>query len=217
MTPPREKLLHRHVGRAGALLLLATAAMVGILVAMAPSALAHGGEAGAQVIVDGRAENGGYRYEVFVQYLDDRDPVEGAVLTLTGTGENGTEPVSVPMAATADAGHYATTVSLPTAGVWKIAIASTAPVLDVQRIITAVGPSVTTTVASSEVTDPNGAVISKAPATATAEGSRSTSGADDSSMLWVWTALGVAVIVVIGLGLKFGGSRSGTSDGTDSI
>lgn len=204
------------------------AAIAATLIVSATPAAAHGDDAGVQVIIDGRPEDGGFTYEVLIQYSNDNEPVEGAVVTLTGTdltapGDT-SRNVQVPMPATNEAGHYSGTITLPTPGDWAVVIASAKPAARVERTLevspqeppTSTASAPTTTTLAGEVTDPNGAVISSTSAVATSDGSAGSSDTDEGSMMWVWVAIGLAIVVVIAIGLATTGtSKRSSADTSD--
>jgi hypothetical protein len=107
------------------LLLAAIAALLGALVPAA--ARAHGEEGSFEVTSAASAGDLTVSYDLLLTYDDDGDAAVGATVTLTGEGPGGATVGPVAFAPTAESGHYAATVTFPTAGAWRLRISGTSP------------------------------------------------------------------------------------------
>lgn len=188
-------------------LLAAVAAVTVALVAPATAA-AHGDEGVIAIVAESPDAGLTVTYEVELTYLDDADPVSGAVILATATGPDGQTLGPVEMVATGTPGHYAVPLTYPVAGDWQLTLQTESPAASITEIVSvAVGttetvppttppssmPSVDSTTAAAPSSAPGGAVASPAPE---AEQASSDSGAP-VALIVVAIAAGMAVLAIV--------------------
>jgi hypothetical protein len=212
-----------------AVLALALAAALGLLpgVGVSPAG-AHDGDAVFEV--EAHPAGLAIHYIVRVTWADDGHPAEGATVTATAIGADGTQLTPVPLVQSDSDGRYTGVLEYPSAGTWTLRITSIDPNGTLQQA-QEVTPPPTTTAPPSEVTtgpgdatgsDPeSGETGGFAPADDDTGGSDdgdeeatgSGDGSDDGSGMPL--ALILAAIVVIGGAVAAVTllRRSGPSDG----
>jgi hypothetical protein len=122
----------------------------------APAAHAHGAQ-GQMTIT--KLEQTGPRtvhLEVGIVFGNDNDPAEGATVTATFTGPASVPPAPVPKLRSA---LYATDVTLPAAGAWTVAVASTNPTASATGTVQVTDAANTTTSATTSTTASTGPSI----------------------------------------------------------
>jgi hypothetical protein len=113
--------------------LAAALALLVVLVLTARPATAHD-EAGVLTVVDARpAGENAVGFEVVLTYSGDREPVEGATITMSAERTDVPPVGPVEMTPGDEPGHYRATVAFPSPGTWIVRFSSAAPFVTLER------------------------------------------------------------------------------------
>jgi hypothetical protein len=125
-------------------------------------------------------------------YVNDRDPVSGATVTVEGTNATGATLPPTPLASQGD-GVYTAVVTVPGPGAWTFRATSSEPDASAETTLAvARAPIVTTTTAPATTT------ARAAPPTGTPDrADASTDGESDSGGLWLLAAGAVVLVAVV--------------------
>ena len=191
------------------------------LVALVPlTAQAHGEEGSFEVASATPAGDLTVAYDLLLTYDDDGDAAVGATVTLRGEGPGGATVGPVALAPTGESGHYAATVTFPTAGDWQLRITGTSPEALLEQPQTVAPVAVPTTAAPTTAAPPTISAATVPPTTAapmepsTSAGSPSTTTGPASTVEssvpalvaadsgggsgWVWIVVAGVAAVAIG-------------------
>ena len=194
---------------------LALAAVAFLVLVPTLPASAHGGPGKIEVLsTTPRPDGASVDVKVRLTFAEDGDAVDAATVTVTGelVGAGGTSPAFTPvtLAAGEEAGTFAGTVALPSAGNWSLRITSVEPPASVTvPVATAAtsGGAVTsapTTVATTASTSAStSAPTSGQPTTsATAKASNPVTGGRRMLPVVGWPAVGFAAAVAVAVAIR---------------
>jgi hypothetical protein len=113
--------------------LAAALALLVVLVLTARPATAHD-EAGVLTVVDARpAGENAVAFEVVLTYSGDREPVEGATITVSAERTDVPPVGPIEMTPADEPGRYRATVAFPSPGTWIVRFSSATPFVTLER------------------------------------------------------------------------------------